>query len=152
MRSIETRAIAGFEVTTQKLPSMAGSRLRFKLGRLLAPAIAGLRGKRLDNLVAQDIADLAPAFAALVQQLEPRTHDELILEVFACTYVIGETSNGSKIKFDLTSTQIIDQAFDGDVDAMWLAAKFVLEVNLRGLASLFPNRVGGEQPAPTLSS
>lgn len=151
MRRTETRVINGLEVTTQQLPSMAGSRLRFKLGRLLAPSIGALRGRRIEDLMSLDIAELAPALVALVQQLDARTHDELLIEIFAGTYVVGKDDKG-KLRIELTSAQWIDQAFDGDVEAMWLAAKFALEVNVRNIASLFPNRVGGAQPAPTLSS
>ena len=150
-RKQEEREIGGLKVTTIQLPATRGSRLRFKLIKLLAPAAGALRGKSLkyDDLKATDVAELAPALAAMVSQLDEAAHDALLLEMLVCTSVVRDDGNGRPVKFDLTSKAIVDQAFDGDVDALWGAWKFALEVNLGGF---FAASGGSAQPDPTPSS
>ena len=148
-RTSETRTIGEFEVTTQKLPATRGSRLRFKLVRLLGPAassLAPLVGKdgKLEELLGLDIAAVAPAIVALASQIDDEKHDALMLEILICTSVVADGPKG-KIKFDLTSKALLDQAFDGDVDALWKTVMFALEVNLSGFFS------GRGSPAPDAS-
>lgn len=147
-RKQEERTIGDYNVTTVQLPATRGSRLRVRVLKLIAPALGQLRGKKIDDLKAIDIADFAPALQEIMGQLDDQTQDALMLEVLVCTSVIAQGPSG-QIKYDLTSKPIIDQAFDGDVDALWGAMKFALEVNLRGF---FNASVGKSQPIPTPSS
>lgn len=134
-RTEETRTINGLEVTTIKLPSMRGSQLRFRLIRLLAPAGPALgavfTGKKLSDLGAVDVISILPALPALFAQLDDATHDALLCQILVCTSVVADGPKG-KVKYDLTSKAFIEQAFSDDVDALWAAARFALEVNLSG--------------------
>lgn len=154
-RKQDTREVNGLQLTTIQLPSTRGSRLRFRLIKLVGPAVgalaAGLKGKKvetLEDLKALDVGVLAPAIMAVAQQLDEALHDALLLQLLCCSTVTGEGPNG-KVKVDLTSISAFDQAFGGDVDALWAAAKASLEVNLGGF---FDGRSGaGEPPDPTPS-
>lgn len=148
-RKTEEREINGLKVTTIQLPATRGSALRFKLARVLAPVAGTLRTKTAADLLSLNVADLAPTLMALAAQLDPAVMDALMLEILACTSVITTDAAGRQIKFDLTSKQIIDQAFDGDVDALWSTMRFAVEVNLSGF---FAALAGNTQPAPTPSS
>lgn len=147
MRPSETKRIsATIEATSQKMPSMSGSRLRFKIGKLLVPALAGFRGKALDDVMKLDLAELQPVLAPLLAQLDEKTHDALMLEILTHTYVVRTEDGKEPIRFDLGNAKAIDLAFDGDVDALWATAWFALGVNLKGV---FAAGAGNAQPSPT---
>jgi hypothetical protein len=151
-RKQEEREIAGLKVTTIQLPAMRGSRLRVKLAKLIVPVLGAFKGSKLSSVqdvMKMDIADLAPALVAVASQLDDTAHDTLMLELLICTSVVRDDGSGKALKFDLTTKQIIDQAFDGDVDALWKAVAFAIELNL---GNVFSASTGNEQQAPALSS
>jgi hypothetical protein len=150
MRKTEEREIGALKVTTIQLPATRGSRLRFKLVKLLAPALGAIGGKAVNfnDLKSMNVVELAPALVALVSQLDDAAHDALLLEMLVCTSVVRDDAGGRPIKFDLTSKAFIDQAFDGDADALWTTWMFALEVNLGGF---FAASGGPAQPGPTPS-
>ena len=147
-RKTDIRTINGFELTTVQLPSMRGSRLRFRLAKLLAPAAGALRGKSLTDLQALDVADIAPAIMAIATQLDDAAHDALMLELLICTSVVVDGPSG-KVKYDLTKAAAIDQAFGSDVDALWAAAKTSLEVNLGGFFGASAGSAAPQVPTPS---
>lgn len=151
-RKQDTRTIGGFELTTIQLPSVRGSRLRVRLLKLLAPAgsaLAGvLKGKSPEDLKTLDVGVIAPALMAIATQLDDGIHDSLMLQLLVCSSVVVDGPAG-KIKVDLTSMQAIDQAFGGDVEALWAAARVSLEVNLGGFFDGATGTGPGELPAPT---
>jgi len=146
-RKTETRQISAFDVTTIQLPALKGSALRFKLGKVLAPALAALRGKSLGDVMKSDLADLQPALMAIFDRLDEKQAEALMLDALLCTSVVTTDNDGKLIKYDLTTAKWIDLAFGGDVDALWSTVKFALEVNLRGL---FVAGAGTVQQTPTL--
>ncbi len=126
--------IGDFEVTTQKLPTLRGSSLRFKVNRLFSKE----KGT---------VGDLtAEVLTAMLAQLEDNEVQTLILESLVCTSIITNDDRGQKIKYDLTKLSTIDQVFDGDVDLMWETVMFAWEVNFsrptKGAAVVLPD------PAP----
>lgn len=146
-RKTEDRDIGDLKVTTIQLPAMRGSRLRLRLLKMLSPLLGALEGKKLDDVMKLDVSDLAPAIMAAASQLDDATHDALILQILLCTSVQTTDASGKQIRFDLTSQSTIDQAFGGDVDALWSAAKFALEVNLGG--NFFRRDVATPEQAPS---
>ena len=131
----QTKTIDTYDVTVQKLPAVRGSRLRVRLLKLVSPGLARLgelRGQTFDQVMGSNVSSLLPALVGIVTQLEDKVQDALMLEVFACTYVISTNSQGTKVKHELSSLSNLDQAFGSDVDSMWKAFAFTLEVNLGG--------------------
>ena len=151
-RTEETRTIGELEVTTVKLPAIRASKLRFKLLRLLAPAAPALAavftGKKLADLKGTEIASILPALPGLLAQLDDATHDAMLRDALVTTSVVADGPKG-KIKFDLTSLALIEQAFGSDVDSMWSTWLFAVEVNLSGF---FSGRVDPAPALPTPSS
>ncbi|MBA3841176.1 MAG: hypothetical protein H0X39_00895 [Actinobacteria bacterium] len=118
MRAIRTKVVGDLEVTTQKLPTLRGSKLRFKVNRLILRD--GVPTGELD----------AEKFTALLAQLPEADADALILESLVCTSIVSTNAQGTKVKYELTTLGVIDQAFDGDDMAMWECVMFSWEVNL----------------------
>lgn len=117
MRITKTKQIGELEVTTTKLPTLRGSRLRMKVQRLMS-------GQKADG-------ELTPQILfSLLALLKDEEADALILESLVSTSVVRADAQGTKIKFDLSGLSQIDLAFDGDDMAMWQTVLFSWEVNL----------------------
>lgn len=133
MRITKTKQIGELEVTTTKLPTLRGSRLRMKVNRLLLGSSAKVAQGELT----------AEVFTSLLAHLTDADADALVQESLVSTTVIGLDAQGAKIKHDLSSLKAIDTAFDGDDLAMWETVMFAWEVNLAS-----PTRGAEVQPDP----
>ena len=120
MRITRTKQIGDVEISTTKLPTLRGSRLRMKVNRLLMGTGTKIEGGELT----------AELFTSFLAHLPDADADALILESLASTVAVRDDAQGSKIKFDLSNLSQIDLAFDGDDLAMWQAVLFSWEVNL----------------------
>ena len=120
MKLSKTKQIGDLEVTTTKLPTLRGSRLRMKVNRLLMGNGQKIEGGELT----------AELFTGFLADLPDADADTLILESLVSTVVVRDDAQGSKIKFDLSNLSQIDLAFDGDDLAMWQSVLFSWEVNL----------------------
>jgi len=120
MRISKTKQIGDLEVTTTKLPTLRGSRLRMKVNRLLMGNGQKIEGGELT----------AELFTGFLAHLPDAEADTLILESLVSTVVVRDDAQGSKVKFDLSNLSQIDLAFDGDDLAMWQSVLFSWEVNL----------------------
>ena len=134
MRITRTKQIGDVEISTTKLPTLRGSRLRMKVNRLLMGTGTKIEGGELT----------AELFTSFLAHLPDADADALILESLASTVAVRDDAQGSKIKFDLSNLSQIDLAFDGDDLAMWQAVLFSWEVNLSN-----PTKGVVVQPDPT---
>lgn len=126
----EKKTIDGLEFTTTQLPAMKALALGTRLGRALGPALAkasGLAGS-------QDVAELAPAVAALFSQLDGPEAQALTREIFVATQVEFE---GKLIP--LATTEMIDHVFTGRLGALLSTLRFVLEVNFADFFTALAN-------------
>lgn len=144
----EKKTIDGLEFTTTQLPAMKGLALGTRLGRALGPALAkasGLAGT-------QDVAELAPAIAALFSTLDGAEAQALTKDILISTQVEME---GKLIS--LNSTEMIDHVFTGRLGALLQALRFALEVNFSdfftALASVRSDALAaGSKPSESASS
>lgn len=116
----ERKSIDGLEVTTTQLPSMRALALSTRLLKVVAPAMAHAGGLSM----ASDIADLAPALAALAGQLEPELVQSLTRELLAFTTV----EMSGKV-MQLSTEEAINLAFAGRLMTLFKVLAFSLKVN-----------------------
>ncbi len=125
---IKTDTIDGLQITSQQLQPRRALKLAAKLAKYLVPAFAGMKPDDEVNLAA-----LTPALMGMLQDLDDAALDTLLLQTFASTFVIADVTDDkgktTRKKYELTSFEAIDAAFEGKLGTMMSCFKFALEVN-----------------------
>jgi hypothetical protein len=120
----ETRDIRGLTVRCTQLPARRAYALVPKLGAIMAPALAELETSQIKDLGAVDLSAVGPAFQRFFQALEDADADKLMMQLLSSTSVIKDGD-----LFDLTSGAKIDQAFEGNLPALFQTLWFSVELN-----------------------
>lgn len=127
---------------TSTIPALEGTVVKFRLMKVLSPALVALRSmsardkvrlltavSKLEELTIESFGDLVgilgEPFVAIFRAVEPRELPDLFRSLFMRTIAVREG-----VKYELgTSEAQINEAFDGDDLAMWLAAFWVTKHN-----------------------
>lgn len=142
-----------YHVATTPLHVTRQLRLAPKLLRVVAPMLTQMKGVKAKGLMGamaeRDVADLGPALEAMCEHLDDAAVDKISLELLAGTTVIIPSEDGGQPRaIDLISPQMIDMAFQGDLEFMMAVLKFAGEVNF---ARYFFGRGRSTPPTPTPS-
>ena len=125
MLKTDSRVIDDLDVKTTQLPALRSFTLFTKLGRIISPALEQaadlFSGK---SLATMEVSAIAPALAALFEQLKPDETKDLVHDILENTVVVLD----GKL-YDLSSDDVINHVFTGRFRAMLSTMAFALEVN-----------------------
>jgi len=120
MRESQETEIRGMRVITTQLPARKAYALVPKIGAIVGPSIGTLAN--LD--MGADVSTMGPAIGAFFSALDDQDSETLMLKVLSNTIVIAEG-----VKYDLSSPDNIDRAFESSFMALFEVLWFVLKVN-----------------------
>ncbi len=126
------------QVHSTQLPALRAFKLMTRLGKLLGPSLAQLKGVKLKAK-----ADaLLPVLTTLFEALEPDEAESLAQQILEGTLVIA----GGK-SVTLNSQPAIDAVFGGRLLSMLRVMSFAVEVNYRDFFRGLAPGAGAAQPA-----
>lgn len=138
----DERMIRGVRLITNTIPALEGTVIKWRLMNLLSPAMVTLRSmsgpdkvklltavSRLEELTIESFGDLVGVlgepFSAIFRGVNPRELPSMFRDLFLRTIAVRDG-----VKYELwRSEDQINEAFDGDDLAMWMAAIWVARHN-----------------------
>jgi hypothetical protein len=118
------KTIDGFEVSTVQLPAMRSHRLFWRLGKVAPYVLARVDMATLDWN--GGFAQLAPAVLELFGRMSVEESESLVREILCATTVVKD---GKSIA--LTTPEMIDYVFSGQLGAMYTTIAFALTTNFK---------------------
>lgn len=137
----ETRQVSGVTLETEQLPPRAALRLLWDIGRSAPFIIARLEGA----MKTEDIVN------ALQETLIRLSSDEFeALYMRALKFTVATLADGSVL--NLSQPEMVDRAFEGNIEGLCNAIAFAVEVNFAGfmngaLASWMPRAAAPKEKA-----